>query len=221
MFNRNNIILLLIILLSCVPGFIISDQLPDQIPSHWNINGEVDDYSSKWITLVGLPLLNLVLFFLLLLFPKIDPKKENYKKFERPYTMFRWTFHLFFVALYFFMIYNAWSMEKGQESMDASTVILIFMPILFIVIGNYMSRVRHNYFVGIRTPWTLSNEEVWRKTHRLGGKVFVIIGFLGWVTLLFEPMYRFIIFIGGLVLGALFLTVYSYFVFQKVTQEKE
>ncbi|MHB1651786.1 MAG: SdpI family protein [Desulfitobacteriaceae bacterium] len=86
---------------------------------------------------------------------------------------------------------------------------------MFIVLGNYMGRFRHNYFIGIRNPWTLANEPVWQKTHRLGGKLFVLVGVLGLISVFLNPMLRFGLFMGGVVALLVITTVYSYWIYRK------
>lgn len=147
--------------------------LPEQVPTHWNIEGEVDDYSSKLFNAVFLPGMLIFMYVLLIVLPKIDPKKENYKKFSSTYyiTMIATIIVLVIVQLISTLV------ALGYD-LNISLIASLLIGLLFIVIGNYLPRARQNFFMGVRTPWTLSNENVWDRTHRLVSKVFVIAGIL-------------------------------------------
>lgn len=216
--KKSDYLLLLLILVSFVPGLLLYEQLPAQMPTHWNVNGQIDQYSSKAVGVLLFPGINFVMYFLFLFLPKLDPKRKNYNLFSGSYTVIRWTIHLFMLILYFITLYSALRLARGEGSLDISMLVPAAISVLFIIIGNYMGRFRHNYFIGIRNPWTLANEQVWQKTHRLGGKLFVLAGVLGLVGIFFNPMLRFIIFMGGLGALLVIVTVYSYWLFRKVTQ---
>lgn len=214
--KKSEIVLLLLIILSFIPGLLLYPELPGQVPSHWNINGEIDGYSSRLTSVFLFPAMNLVFFFLFLFLPKIDPSRKNYAKFSTSYAVMRWAVHLFFSLIYLFILFNALRIAKGQSSWDVSIIIPGGVSLLFIVIGNYLTGVRHNYFVGFRTPWTLANEQVWQKTHRLGGKLFVLSGVVGLAGIFFQSTRRFAFLIGPLLLTVVVTTVYSYLEFRKL-----
>ncbi|MHB1407911.1 MAG: SdpI family protein [Desulfitobacteriaceae bacterium] len=216
--KKSDYLLLLLILVSFVPGLLLYEQLPVQMPTHWNVNGQVDQYSSKAVGVLLFPGINLVMYFLFLFLPQLDPKRKNYDLFSGSYKVIRWTIHLFLLILYFITLYSALRLARGEGSLDISMLVPAAISILFIIIGNYMGRFRHNYFIGIRNPWTLANEQVWQKTHRLGGKLFVLAGVLGLVGIFFNPLLRFVIFLSGLGALLVIVTVYSYLLFRKVTQ---
>lgn len=147
-------------------------KLPDRVPTHFNIEGNVDDWSSK-TSLLFLPgALGLGIYFLMLVIPVFDPKRKIQQMGEKYYT-FRFMFTFFFsvLAIYLLYISNTGSLKKPN-------MLIALMGAFFAMLGNYFQTVRPNYFIGIRTPWTLENEHIWRKTHRLGGRIWMTGGVL-------------------------------------------
>lgn len=208
--------LLFLILLSFFIGFYFYPILPDQIPMHWNIQGEVDNYAGKLFGIIFMPGLNLALFVLFILLPYIDPRKENYQKFSRVYTIFRWTMHLFFMILYLLTL--VYALNEGKELpsyLSIPFLVPLFVSVLFIIIGNYLGKIKDNFFIGIRTPWTLSSKEVWYKTHRLAGRLFVLSGFLGVIGSFFPGMISFIMLMGPIMISTIYILIYSYLEYRK------
>jgi len=148
-------------------------QLPPRVATHWNIRGEVDGYSGRFAAAFIIPLAILVLAGVAHVLPKIDPKRANYPKFLDTYWLLINGILIFMGAIYLAVLGNAIG-----APVPIQRVIPIALGFLFIIIGNYLGRVQPNWFLGIRTPWTLSSDTVWRKTHRLGAWVFVIAGVL-------------------------------------------
>jgi uncharacterized membrane protein len=193
-------------------GFVISivalPDLPDQMAAHWNVNGEPDQYWNKGYAAFFGPILMLVMMGLLVFLPKIDPKKENYKKFSGSYQIFINLLILFFFVLHIVTI----GFNLGYD-INISVAIILMIGVFYIIIGNYMPRIKHNYFVGIRTPWTLANEKVWTKTHQLGGKVFVVLGICMFPIVFLPGAYKFtglMVLVGATVL-ILFVSSYVFF----------
>ena len=183
---------------------------PDSIPIHWGISGEPDNYAGKFFGLLGAPLIAVGVYIVLTVLPRLDPRRENYPKFWGKYLVIRTVVILILVAIT--VVTFLWVMD-----VDVNMTIAIFMIVglLLIVIGNYMGKLRPTWFVGIRSPWTLSSDESWNKTHRLGGWLFVIIGLGMVIAAPFQEKVAFYI-LGGL--GAVFiiyLYVYSYLVWKK------
>ncbi|MDH4045768.1 MAG: SdpI family protein [Gemmatimonadota bacterium] len=152
-------------------------QLPPRVPSHWNIRGEVDGYAGRFVAAFVFPLAILFLAGLVHVLPRIDPRGENYPKFHDTYWLLINGVLIFMGVVYLAVIGNAIG-----APIPIGTVMPIALGFLFIVVGNYLGRVQPNWFLGIRTPWTLSSDTVWRKTHRLGSWVFVIAGLLFMVS---------------------------------------
>lgn len=192
----------------------IWDKLPDSIPTHWNIRGEIDGYSSKTAGTLFLPLLNIALYLLLLMLPKIDPRRKNYQYFGNTYRNIRLLLALFMTVMFFVVMQIA----QGAMSMDSKAVsILIFG--LIAVFGNFMRTIRSNFFVGIRTPWTLDNPEVWRKTHEVGGKLWFYASLMAIVCLLFiRKEHTLWIAIPYLFVIVIYPVLYSYLLFRKINR---
>ena len=156
------------------------DMLPESIPTHWNFQGEADNYSSKtWGTLF-LPLLNMGMYLLLLLLPKIDPRKKNYRYFGNTYRNIRLLLALFMMVMFFITM----QMVLGTMSVDSKAILFLIFG-LIAVLGNFMRTLRSNFFIGVRTPWTLDNPDVWRKTHEAAGKLWFYASLAAIVCLLF------------------------------------
>lgn len=184
-------------------------QLPDRLPIHWNIHGEVDGWGNKFMGLLFMPFLVLGLYLLLLLLPLIDPGKANYQNFQKVYGIIR----IVFVA-YMAAIYAATLVAAFGHSVNMTTVILPLVGVLFIVLGNFLGKIRPNWFVGIRTPWTLSSQLSWDKTHRLAGWLFMLMGLLFFPVALIQTTWSLI---AMLVIDAICVTwmvVYSYLVYR-------
>jgi len=189
--------------------------LGDKLPSHWNAAGEVDGYSSKGFALFFYPAITLLVYLLMTFIPRIDPFRKNYKKFEKPYYFLRLILVVFFFLLYFYMIFAAIGFK--------SNIMYFMVPMLslfFIAMGAIVSKVKRNYFVGFRTPWTLQSDEVWVKTHKFGGKAFMVAGIIGFFGVFFGEK-AIIVFIVPIIIGALAPLVYSYFIYKKLGLFKE
>ena len=212
--RTTTILVLLMILIATVAGLLLWNQLPDQMASHWNINDEVDGYMPKFWGVFMVPLLTLGLFGLFLIIPNIDPNKANIAE-------FRESFNLFIVLFVAFMLYVhgltlAWSL--GFTGFRLSTMLLPAMGLLFIFIGFILRKAKRNFFIGIRTPWTLSSDTVWDKTHQLGAILFMASGVLAFIGGLFGGMTAFWMLFVPLMGSTLFLVVYSYFLYRNETR---
>lgn len=161
---------LVILLMPFAASVILWDQLPDTVPTHFNIQGEADDWGPKWMTAIMLPGIGLGVYLLLLITPLIDPKKKIENS-QKPVAAIRIFTALFMVAIYGFVM----AITMGVE-FDLSAYVHVGVGILFIILGNYMNSVKPNYFIGLRTPWTLESPLVWKKTHRLASKVWIFGG---------------------------------------------
>lgn len=173
--------ILLLIVASLLAGLYFYPQLPEKMPTHWNIHGEVDGWSGKNFAVWFFPLVNLGLYFMMILLPKIDPRKANYTRFAGSYRVIRILLIVFLTGIYCVTIISG----LGYD-IKVDTIVKVSVSLLILVFGNYMGKFQHNYFVGIRTPWTLANEEVWRKTHRMAGPLWAGAGVLG-IVLSFIP----------------------------------
>ncbi|MCF0113882.1 MAG: SdpI family protein [Erysipelotrichaceae bacterium] len=158
----------------CIPmivGLVLWNQLPDQMPSHFNFAGAVDSYSSKFFGVMGLPLIMLGAQILVVLAVANDPKNESVS--DKIFTLILWILPVveLVVAL------SVYAISLGYK-VDINRLVFGLVGMIFIVIGNYLPKCRQSYTIGIRIPWTLDNEHNWNKTHRIGGYCFIIAGLL-------------------------------------------
>jgi uncharacterized membrane protein len=188
-------------------------RLPEEVPIHWNFSGEVDGYASKLFAVLFGPIFLTWIYGILFGVSKIDPRKENYEKFAGAYRVFMNASLTFFVVIHIAVIFSGLGYDVNMD-----WIVNIGLGMLFIILGNYMPKVKANYFVGIRTPWTLANETVWARTHRFGGKVFFIGGVMLIVSAFIPSSFRVFLLISSIVFIAIVPMVYSYFVYKKVTQ---
>jgi uncharacterized membrane protein len=191
-------------------GFLLLPQLPDIVPTHWNATGVADGFSSKNVAVILTPSIALGLLILFAFLPKIDPKKEKYELFAKSWEILQVVMVLFFAYIHGVSLYAALNPDISMNSW-----VLSGMGVLFIILGNYMGKIKQNFFIGIKTPWTLSNEEVWNKTHRLGGWCFVIAGFMFLLEALFHVAST-PIFIAAISISAILPILYSYILYKKL-----
>ena len=208
--RTTTILVLLMILGAVVAGALLWNQLPEQMASHWNVNDEVDDYMFKPWGVFMMPLVTLGMFVLFLVVPAIDPLKANIAK-------FRGEFNLFIVLIVAFMLYIhaltlAWSL--GYNNFKMSTSMLPAMGLLFIFVGFMLRKAKRNFFIGIRTPWTLSSDYVWDKTHQLGATLFMVSGVLAFIGGIFGGMTAFWFLFVPVISSTLFLLIYSYLLYR-------
>lgn len=189
----------------------IYNSLPQEVPIHFNWKGEADDWADKTMLILLPAGLGLFIYFLMLIVPSIDPKRKI-QEMGSKYFNFRLILTIFFSILSIYLIY-----VTKEGSIEKPNIMVALMGLLFIMMGNYFQTVRPNYFIGIRTPWTLENELVWKKTHRLAGKLWVaggvIIVLLGLLLKSITPML--ISFFSVVFILVLVPIVYSYLEFQK------
>jgi uncharacterized membrane protein len=187
--------------------------MPDSMASHWNAAGEIDGFTGKFnlhLILVGMTLF-LTLVFLVI--PRIDPLKKNLQAFIKYYWGFAYIFLAFMIYLYLLV-----AAANLGIAFQMNFVMMPALAVIFFYLGWIMPKMKRNWFIGIRTPWTLSSDKVWTETHRMGGKVFMFIGLLFLLTL-FLPAYTFIYVVALIVFGSFGVMAYSYFVFQKLEKK--
>ena len=148
------------------------NNLPNKVPIHWNLKGEIDRYGDKSELILIPILLPLLTYLIFLIVPKIDPKNKLNKMGNKLNTI-KFLTTAFMSILALFIIYSA----KNQTFTNPNYIVLLIGS-LYLILGNYFKTIKANYFIGIRTPWTLENETVWKETHKLGGKMWFIGGLL-------------------------------------------
>ena len=223
--NLFDVLSWLLVLSTLASAFYFYDILPPKVVTHWNFQGVPDGYSSKAVGAFLVPALSVFMLILFYFLPKLDPKRKNYQEFLKDYKAIQLVIIFFFTALHFITNFGNkefTEMVKSCLSCQGFYIPLTAVPSLitatigfmFVIIGLYLKNIKPNWFVGIRTPWTLSNDEVWKQTHKYGGKVFVLSGLL-FMSLGFLPdswsLPMFILII-ALILSSI---VYSYLLYQK------
>ncbi|MFM8427869.1 MAG: SdpI family protein [Chloroflexota bacterium] len=211
--NTTSIIVLTLIAITVIAGALLWNQLPEQMASHWNTNDQVDGYMPKFWGVFLMPLVTLGMLALFIVLPNMDPLKANI-------AQFRGAFNLFIVLIVAFMLYIhgltlAWSL--GYQGFKMSAAMLPFLGILFIFIGYLLRQAKRNFFIGIRTPWTLSSDMVWDKTHQLGSILFMVSGALAFVGSFIGGMMAFWLLFVPLMGSTLFLVIYSYVLYRNET----
>lgn len=212
---KTEILPILIIILASLASIYFYPLFPEQVPIHWNFQGEPDNWGSAKFAAFFFPVIIMGMYLLFLFIPYIDPKKERYDQFKNVYHIFKVLLILFMAAIYFISSFNAIG-----YNISINTWVPSMVGLLFIVLGNYMSKIKFNWFIGIRTPWTLSNEEVWNKTHRFGGKVFIFAGLLFILGQFSPDNFRAPLFIVSVAIVLLGTIGYSYLAYLKEEKKK-
>ncbi|MBK9006351.1 MAG: SdpI family protein [Anaerolineae bacterium] len=201
-----------LIAIAILAGLLLWSRLPDPMPAHWNAAGEIDGYMSKFWGVFLIPIISIALAGLFLIIPNIDPLKANIAQFRATFNWFIVVFVVYMLYVYALTLFAALG-----TSFNMTLMLLPAVGLLFIGIGYLMNGAKRNFFIGIRTPWTLSSDTVWDETHKLGSKLFMLGGvvtilcaFLGesgiWIMLV-------------AMLGAAFAPiVYSYVLYQRETK---
>jgi uncharacterized membrane protein len=194
-----------------IAAVLVYPHLPAQVPGHWNIEGEVDKYYPRSFGAFFAPVLTVGIYLLMLFVPFVDPRRENYVRFAGAYTYLRWGLVLFMCILYVTTILVA----LGYP-VNVAMVVKAMVAILLTIIGNFMGQFRHNYFVGIKTPWTLANEEVWHRTHRMGGRIWVAGGLVCLAKAPLQSNWSAIVFFVAIMIMTIVPIAYSYFLYRKL-----
>jgi uncharacterized membrane protein len=190
-------------------------QLPDRLPVHWGPGGQVNRWGGKFEALFVLPLSALGLYILLILLPRIDPRRANYAAFARAYYVLRLSVLGLLAAVAVFMHLRFRGLAEGLEAV----VMPLLMGLLMVILGGVMGKVRPNWFVGIRTPWTLSSETAWVRTHRLAAWLFVLAGLTQWAVMIVSPRWADRAVLPLLLGAALVPAAYSFFVWRTATDQ--
>ena len=198
----------LLILLPMVVGLILWNSLPEQLPVHWNAEGQIDGYGSRALVVFGLPGLMLALQWLCAFVTTLDPKHKNIS--VKSFRLVLWIIPVITIPLCLLSYGTVMGMAVSVE-----LVVPMLVGLIFVILGNYIPKCRQNYTIGYKIPWTLNSEENWNKTHRLAGKLMVAAGFL----LIASSLLGFA-FIALFVAIALTLVpvIYSYLLYKKTQQ---
>lgn len=213
--KTTSILAFLLILAATIAGVILWPSLPERMASHWNAQNQVDGYMSRFWGVFMLPIIAVGLYLLFLIIPLIDPLKENIAKFREPFNTFILLLVVFLVYSYLLILgFNlGFKINIGQAMLPA-------LGGFFFYVGVMLGKAKRNWFIGIRTPWTLSSDTVWEETHRLGGILFKISGILAISGFLFGAYAIWFVML-PLLGSSIFLVIYSYLLYQRETRAKE
>ena len=210
LFSQWEIIPIFIILAVMALAVFLYPQLPDQIPSHWNINGDIDAWSSKNFAVSFFPALIIAVYALMSGLIFLDPMRKNIESFSFIYFWMKTGVVLFLSFIYIITLL----VGMGYE-INVARMIILGIAALFLLFGLVMPEIKKNYMIGIRLPWTLHSEKVWEKTHKFGGKLFIALGIIMAAAYFLPVVYSFWILIGGIILMLVALVIYSYLEYKK------
>ncbi|HEX9349392.1 MAG TPA: SdpI family protein [Gemmatimonadales bacterium] len=190
-------------------------QLPPTVATHWNVRGVADGFSSRLVAVSIMPLVIIVMTGLFNLLPKLDPRRANYTKFIGTYWL------IANAVILFILIGHGMIIATGLGyPVKIGRTMPIGVGLLFIVLGNYLTRVEPNWFVGIRTPWTLSSDTVWRKTHRTGGWLMVLGGLVIAACAFLPPGAFLPLFIAAILIMSVIPIVQSYILWKREKHDR-
>ncbi len=190
--------------------FAMWNRLPERVATHWGLGGEVNGWSSRTTFVVLMPALLLLISGIMVIAPRIDPRRRNFPMHEGAYwAVVNTALAVFAVMEVMIVGYNiGWKI-------DLQMIVGVALGVLFVVIGNVLTRVRPNWIFGVRTPWTLSSDRAWRETHRVAGYLFVLTGLLDVIVAITWPAGVFPVLFGGAIVSALCSVVWSYVVWKR------
>jgi len=205
-----------LIILSFALGLYFYQHFPAQVPTHWNIQGQADGYSSAAFGAFLLPVMMAAMYLMFVFIPYFDPKREQYASFAPTYHHFK---DLMLAFLYVLFVLTGLS-GLGYR-IDIGFWVPLLIGGLFVMIGAMMEKVKMNWFMGIRTPWTMSSEAIWNKTHKLSSKILMLSGILIAATVLVPPVGKIVLFLVAIALVIITLPLYSYILFWREEKGKK
>ncbi|WP_313343943.1 SdpI family protein [Sedimentibacter sp.] len=208
-FNQDNFKLWIVFVVSLLIAIISYGYLPDMIPIHFDVAGNVDNYASR-ISIFLTPAINLMMIILAEVVKNIDPKKSAYKKFNKQYYL---TFFLVSLLMLVIELYTI-AFSLNMKIFNINAIMPLGVGLLFTVIGNMMPKFKQNFYAGIRTSWTISDSDVWYKTHRLGGKLWFIGGILMMVSAILPAQLKAVLFFTVVAVLVIVPLVYSYVIYK-------
>jgi uncharacterized membrane protein len=204
----------LVLVLTVVITLVAYPMMPEAVASHWNAAGELDGTMPKFWGLIFIPLLTFVFCALFAVLPRIDPLRKNYLKFQSWYEGF-----ILALAAFFFVIQLQIILWGIGTQVSPNLTMPVMIGILFICIGFLTEHAEPNWFVGIRTPWTLSSEKVWKKTHERGGTLFKLAGVVSMIGAI-AGVYAWLFIIVPVIAVAVYTVVYSYVEFKRELENR-
>ncbi len=210
--ERREYLIWAIIALMFISGAYIYPSMPETMATHWDADGNVNGYSTRAVGVFLIPALTLGIYLLMLAIPHIAVYRKNIESFKQYY------FYLIAgIVIFLAVVQSAMLAANMGYAFDMSYIIMPAIAVFFYGIGIILDKTRRNFFIGIRTPWTLSSDKVWEKTNRLGSKMFRVFGVLAVLSLLVPGSLLF--FIAAVLIGVAYLLVYSYLEYEKEKKE--
>ena len=195
----------IIILAPIVVGLILWDKLPAEMATHFDANGVADGWSPKELAVFGLPLFLLAVHWFCMAFTSVDPKKQNFS--DKVIVLVMWLCPVVSIvgngATYLYAMDN---------SVNTTPIAMLLLGCVFIVVGNYMPKMKQSYTIGIKVPWALNSEENWNRTHRFAGYMYMLAGV---VTIISGFIQQFWVVIVALVIASLVPMAYSFILYKK------
>ncbi len=210
---KTEIFPLLVVAVGIVASFYFYAHFPAVVVSHWGFEGQPNGYSGKATGAFAIPALLLGMYLLFIFLPYLDPKGEKYQNFSKVYLLFR-----NLILLLLLIVYLATGAYNLGYSVKIQYIVPTLVGLLFIILGNFMGKIKSNWFVGVRTPWTLSSENVWNKTQSFGGKAMMLFGLLIIITPLLPKVFGIIVFAAGIIMVSFGSIIYSYILYRKEKQ---
>ncbi|MEP1151673.1 MAG: SdpI family protein [Balneola sp.] len=207
--------IILVLAAPFIASIYLWNDMPDIVPTHFNAQGEADDYGPKWINAFLLPGIAVLTYLFLLIIPAIDPKKRI-ERTQKPITAIRVIISIFLVGIYTIVMMKTFNVDAKIDQF-----VFVGVGLLIVVVGNYMNSIKPNYFIGLRTPWTLENPEVWKRTHRFSSKLWIIGGSFMIISTFIPSLRGSLYVIVGLVaILAIVPFAYSYVIFNKLQKSE-
>ena len=194
---------------STILALVAYQSLPETMVTHWGLYGNPDGYMNKFWGVAMFPLINLAMLLLYWWVPMAEPKKENLKLFRGEYDkLMLWIFGFLNYVFVLSLLFNlGFDLNIGKLIMPA-------MGLMFVGIGDILPKLKQNFMVGIKTPWTLSSETVWKKTHLWGGRLFVGAGVMTIFSVLLPVNWGFLVPIGSILLASFMMMIYSFGIYR-------
>jgi uncharacterized membrane protein len=202
---------LLLVIITFIIAFLVYPNLPNKIPIHWNGSGEADGFSGS-SGIFTIPIIFLIITILLFVLPLMEVFRDNMLQIYKYYYSFKIIFAIFFIGLFISTI-----LPNFGYDINVAYVVIIMIGLMFIGLGIILPKLKRNFMFGIRTGWTLSNDKVWNKTHKLGGILFLLLGSITILLLLILKLeIVFFVFIILTLLTTLILVIYSYYIYKSI-----
>lgn len=206
----------LILAADVIFGLDALSKMPARVPVHWDLAGHPTGWGPAWMNALMMPAMAVAIYLLVVFLPLADPRRRNYVLFPSMLRVLRFCLPLMIVVIHVCVVLQ--TLHWGVTGAFGALVVRLVVPLLWIVLGNYLPQVRFNYFVGVRTPWTLDSESVWTATHRLAGPVFVICGLIGVLGAFLPPGPGLVVLIAATAGAVFVLVIYSWQLSRRISK---